>query len=749
MRLLVLLIFLPFSLQGLSTDTTRIVSGKVFDVQTGEALPGANIIYGEGRGVITSLDGSFSFQSSENSFILTVRFIGYKSYTRNVIPADTGFLFFNIGLERLYTEIEQIVISAGKTEQRLSDLTVSMSLIKPEDILRIPVSDAEELIDRSPGIEILDGQASVRGGSGFSYGAGSRVLALTDGLPMIAPDAGNIKWSYLPFENVSQIEIIKGASSVLYGSSALNGIINFRSAWPDPKPSTRIETETGIYDAPAERKWIWWDGVRMYSSAMISHTRQIKNSDIALSGKVTMDPGYRYLNNENSGRLSFNYRKRGIRHEGIDYGFRLNAGMARKRDFILWENALTGALKQDTSTAQLLKGSFFTFDPFFNHKGKGRISHELKMRVQSTVNDFEGNKRNNSSTLSLFGEYLLKYRLNENMDIYTGLAGSAAKINSVFYGDHASSNLAVYSQLDARIGERLKLSGGVRAEMNRLDNISDELVPVFRAGVNYRAAPYTFLRTSWGQGYRYPSIAERHAATTLGSIRIFPNPYIEPESGWNSEIGIRQGIRTGDWSGQADLACFYTRNKDMIEYLFGLYADPFTGQFSLGFQSGNTEYSRIYGSELEFLLRRSFKNAQMNFGGGYLYTLPVEFNPVSMKNTGKYLKYRRKHSLKFSTTFQSGSFDFGMDFFYNSKMLEIDDVFLDESTRETILPGFYNYWMNNRKAYVLADVYCGLKLGKIVKLSFVVKNIGNTEYMGRPGDIRPQRSYVLKLSGSI
>lgn len=749
MRLLVLLIFLPFSLQGFSTDTIRIVSGKVFDVKTGEALPGANIIYGNGRGVITSLDGSFSFHSSENSFILNVRFIGYKSYTRNVIPADTGSLFFNIGLERLYTEIEQIVISAGKTEQRLSDLTVSMSLIKPEDILRIPVSDAEELIDRSPGIEILDGQASVRGGSGFSYGAGSRVLALTDGLPMIAPDAGNIKWSYLPFENVSQIEIIKGASSVLYGSSALNGIINFRSAWPGPKPSTRIETETGIYDTPADRNWMWWEGVRMYSSAMISHTRQIKNSDIALSGKVTMDPGYRYLNNENSGRFSFSYRKRSIRHKGIDYGFRLNAGMARKRDFILWENALTGALKQDTSTAQLLNGSFFTFDPFFNHKGKGRFSHELKMRVQSTVNDFEGNKRNNSSTLSLFGEYLLKYKLNGNMNFYAGISGTAARINSVFYGDHASSNLALYSQMDARIGERIKLSGGVRAERNRLDNISDELVPVFRAGINYRVAPYTFLRSSWGQGYRYPSIAERHAATTLGSIRIFPNPYIEPESGWNSEIGIRQGIGAGEWSGQADLACFYTRNKDMIEYLFGLYADPFTGQFSLGFQSGNTEYSRIYGTELEFLLRRSFKNAQLNIGGGYLYTLPVEFNPVSMKNTGKYLKYRRKHSLKLSSSANSGPVELGMDLFYNSKMLEIDDVFLDESTRETILPGFYNYWMNNRKGYVIADVYCGLKLGKIVKLSFAVKNIGNTEYMGRPGDIRPQRSYVLKLSGSI
>ena len=55
--------------------------------------------------------------------------------------------------------------------------------------------------------------------------------------------------------------------------------------------------------------------------------------------------------------------------------------------------------------------------------------------------------------------------------------------------------------------------------------INDKIVPIFRTGINWQAADYTFLRASFGQGYRYPSIAEKYASTTLGSVKIFPNPY--------------------------------------------------------------------------------------------------------------------------------------------------------------------------------------------------------------------------------
>jgi TonB-dependent SusC/RagA subfamily outer membrane receptor len=65
---------------------------------------------------------------------------------------------------------------------------------------------------------------------------------------MLAADRGDAKWNFVPIENVEQIEIIKGASSVLYGSSALNGVIAVRTAWPSTTPESSITMYHGIYD---------------------------------------------------------------------------------------------------------------------------------------------------------------------------------------------------------------------------------------------------------------------------------------------------------------------------------------------------------------------------------------------------------------------------------------------------------------------------------------------------------------------
>ena len=137
-------------------------------------------------------------------------------------------------------ELGLIVVSAGKFEQRIEDVTVSMNVIKPKLIEEKNTTTMEDIIDQSPSVNIIDGQANIRGGSGWSYGAGSRVAVLVDDLPMLTADAGDVKWSFLPVENVEQIEVLKGASSVLFGSSAMNGIINVRTAYPKDTPQTRI-----------------------------------------------------------------------------------------------------------------------------------------------------------------------------------------------------------------------------------------------------------------------------------------------------------------------------------------------------------------------------------------------------------------------------------------------------------------------------------------------------------------------------
>ncbi|HPJ60906.1 MAG TPA: TonB-dependent receptor plug domain-containing protein, partial [Bacteroidales bacterium] len=231
-------------------DLTGTLRGRVTDRSTGEPLAGVYVIYGKNRGLTTESDGTYVIPGISGEVTVTFQLIGYRTFSVDVTIVEGETVVLDVVLETAVHEIDQVVVSASRTEQRIAELSVSMEIIKASFLKDNHISDAQELINKTPGIEIMDGQASVRGGSGFSYGAGSRVLALIDGLPMVAADAGNIKWQFLPLENLSQVEIIKGASSVLYGSSALNGVINFRTADAANIPKTQFYTEYGIFGNP-------------------------------------------------------------------------------------------------------------------------------------------------------------------------------------------------------------------------------------------------------------------------------------------------------------------------------------------------------------------------------------------------------------------------------------------------------------------------------------------------------------------
>jgi len=726
-----------------------IIKGKIFDNNTFEPLHGVYVIYEKTHGTTTDQNGLFSFKSDTGILNIAFQFTGYKSTKRSIVLITNDTVELNVGLDMDIQEIGQIVVSANKTEQKVAELTVSMDVIKTADFLKTHITNAQELINKTQGIEVLDGQASIRGGSGFSYGVGSRVLALIDGLPVISPDAGNIKWQFLPLENISQVEIIKGASSVLYGSSALNGIINFRTADPTNIPVTQSFAETGIYDKPKNKNWVWWDSPRLFSNVSFSHLQKIGKTDLGLGINLLIDNGYRKFNDQKLVRASLRLKHHNGKVKGLIYGVNINSGYTTKTDFILWEDADYGALKQDTSTVTLLHGTFIALDPFISFNNSGRFKHELRIRIQSSNNRFPVRVQNNSDAFSFYSEYQTNYMLSDFMNITAGISENLTRIFSNFYGDHNGMNIGVFTQVEVQPIPRLKMVAGLRVEQNSLDGEQDKIVPIFRTGINWQAAEYTFLRASFGEGYRYPSIAEKYASTTLGSVKIFPNPFVQPESGWSSEVGIKQGILFGKINGEADLSLFFLQNRNLIEYPFGSYPDPITGISNPGFRADNVEQARVYGYELEFILNRGLGDFNTALTGGYTYTYPVEFNPVTHKNTDIYLKYRRKHSAKISLNTVYKKFDLGFSLIAKSKILNIDDVFLDESTRESILPGFYEYWLANNTGFLLLDGNLGYMLNKILSLSLAVKNITNTEYMGRPGDIQPQRNFSLRLSGKF
>ena len=749
MRLCISFLGLILCFASFGIDKGVIVKGRIIDASSLKPLSGVHIIYAKDMGTISDDEGKFLFYPDTGMLIIQFRFIGYESVTRELYVRQGDSLDLQIGLKPGIREIEEIVVSPGKTEQKISELTVSTILIKPEQIVKNQVLNAEELINQTSGIEVMDGQASIRGGSGYSYGAGSRVLVLIDGMPALAADAGNIKWQYLPLEMLSQVEIIKGASSVLYGSSALNGIINFRTSDAGFQPSTRFSMMFGSYGNPRREEWKWRETPGFFSKVSFSHSRKVGNTGLGISGRLLLDQGYRKLNEEKYGGMNFKLKHQSKKYAGLKYGFLLNAGYNPKTDFILWEDAEQGALVQNEATAMKFRGTLYSFNPFISLEKKNRFRHDLRFRSQLSINDLPDNPQNNSNAISYFTEYQLWYKLLEKLNVIVGASLNYSNIISNFHGDHRASNAAGFAQIDLKPTSRLKLIAGVRLERNTLDSLVEKVVPVFRSGLNFKAGSYTFLRASFGQGYRYPSIAEKFASTSTGGVIIFPNPEIQSESGWSSEIGIKQGISFRGLLGQSDISLFYTQNEDLIEYVFGIYPIPGTPDFDYGFRAVNIENSRVYGFEWEFALTKNFGQVKTGFQGGYTFMYPIEYNKISGKNTGVYLKYRRKHSFALRTSTSYKNFELGLNCYARSKILNIDDVFLNPSTRDLILPGFYEYWMDNNRGYLVLDGQLAYNFKKKYSISASVKNIFNTEYMGRPGDIMPQRTYSLQLSGKF
>ena len=177
-----------------------------------------------------------------------------------------------------------------------------MDLLKSGDIVKQAPTDLSAVLKTLPGVDVNDKQPSIRGGAGWTYGVGARSQILVDGMSILTPASGEINWNVIPMENVEQVEIIKGASSVLYGSSALNGVINVRTARPGLVPKTHITLYNGIYGNPDngnygyENNRFWkssyavkplmrrtvFNGLSnpLYDGMDFSHSRRINNFDV-------------------------------------------------------------------------------------------------------------------------------------------------------------------------------------------------------------------------------------------------------------------------------------------------------------------------------------------------------------------------------------------------------------------------------------------------------------------------------------
>lgn len=759
------------------------IKGFVTDAKTGDTLIGAIVSVDIKNAVATDLRGFFELKMPPGSYTLQCNMAGYALFKKPIQVNENETFGIFILMQDANTSLDEVVISAGKFEQKLSDVTVSMDIIKPSLIENKNATNLDVIINQVPGVTVSDGQASIRGGSGFSYGAGSRVLMLVDEMPMISADAGDIKWNYLPLENIEQVEVIKGASSALFGSSALNGVINLRTIYPKDKPMTSIITSFGSFDAPS-KTYKWWQGTTQFQKGInLSHAQKIGRFDLVLGGHLFTDDGFRMLETEERKRFNCNLKYNFKKIQGLAVGVNTNMMNTVGGLFFLWQSYDSAYIPQGR-TIQKYNNDRFNIDPFVTYFWKNN-KLSLRNRYFKTVN--RNDKGQGSSAELYYSELQYQKRFANNLNITTGAVYMEQQVlGDSLYGKHSGQNIAGYVQADKKFFDKLTVSVGLRGEFYKLDTAKtngylfphDRKVPlpfqpVARIGLNYHAFEYTFFRASFGQGYRFPSVAEKFVSTAVSSLKIYPNSSLQPERGYSAEVGVKQGFKLGGFKGFLDLAAFYTKYESMVEFVFDIYKPGgATGIFYqdiayAGFKSQNIGEAQITGYEASVSGTGKIGPIKVTLFSGYTFMNPINPNFDPAKDTLglpgiNVLKYRSKHLLKndiqldykflslgYSTRFQSKTENIDRRF-TQSILHEYNDIAngvnWDEVDATYILPGLNKNFGEFQKSVWVHDARISCKIGKYVKISFIVNNFTNVSYQARPGDLRAPTQYVGQLA---
>lgn len=766
------------------------IKGTVVDRVSNAPLIGAKLIASNGSKTLSDYEGKFELDCEKYPITIIVSLLQYVSDTIKVEKASE----ITIKLGEPEKDLDMVVVSAGRRKQAIEEVPVSMEIIRPQLIDNKGITDLEQAVDQTPGVFTMDGQVSIRGGSGFAYGAGSRVLLLWNGMPLLSGYAGDTQWNAIPMEQASQIEVMKGASSVLYGSGALNGVIALSEKEPGLKPETKVKVMSGFYGNPPRESLKWWSKTPIFQQIEAYRGQMFKKTGYTISTTLFHNDGYRQGETEYRGRVSGTIyllpQKINRLKAGIGYNFQIQ----KTGNFLIWQSDTSGYVPSggaDTSKAESTLtynlGQRLFIDPYIKYIDKKNNKHSLKTRMYYAYNGNINNPSQSNGAIIYYTDYQFQKQFGTAVTLTSGISNIYNVVTSNLFGNHTSNNAAIYSQYEHHIG-KLDISAGLRLEhfqmdgktgdsdfiLNKKDSVLIPFYPILRTGFHYEIAKYTHLRASIGQGIRYPSVAERFTQTSVGALNIFPNSSLKPEIGWAAELGIKQGVKIGDWKGMLDFAGFVNNYSNMIEFAFGLF-NPTNGNSLntstpeglaeylglidqgytinnlIGFRATNAEKASITGIDISFNSMGKIGEVELISLIGYTY-----MNPISLNNDPNYtvnnsdsttnmLKYRFNHLAKADIEANWKQFSIGISNRYSSFMRNIDRVFEEDIAGTYILPGLKQYRQKYNKGNLVFDVRVGYKINENFRVGLIANNVFNAEYTSRPGDIQPPRNFMAQL----
>ncbi len=551
---------LIFFSNNISAQTFSI-KGRIVDSQS-IPLQGVNVVLiNTGFGAATDVDGYYELTNipAEN-YTIEFSAIGYEKVRRENIVIQNKSLTLDIVLTKEVIETEEVIVTAGKYEQKKSDLTVSSEVIHSEELENRNFSNLEDAIRFVPGVTMTDDQISIRGSSGYSRGTGARALMAIDGLPFYTGDTGEIVWEMIPVTELARIEIIKGASSSLYGSAAIGGVLNCVTRNISEKPLTIINGFYGMYGRPAYDEWDWSGERRPFNGLTLSHSQQIDKFGFNISFTRLEDASYR---EDDDFKKYIGFLKTVYNFTPVSsLTFIANTFNKRAGNFLYWKNSRNALIPPDQNEGDQIETDRYLFGLIYS----SLLNDDLLLNLRGSYyrNYFVDNEiPANESTSNLYrGEIQLHKTLSKFVSLTGGIEGIASAVRSSLFGNPHSFQTGIYLLSDINFSFPLIASIGVRYDYSKLDTLDGTGAISPKLGLNYKLTNELVLRSAFGIGFRAPSIAEAFTSTSTAGITVKPNPNIQPEHNYTFEIGLNYNYST---LFNLDVAVFLSDYKDLIE----------------------------------------------------------------------------------------------------------------------------------------------------------------------------------------
>jgi outer membrane receptor for ferrienterochelin and colicins len=425
-------------------------------------------------------------------------------------------------------KLEEIVVTATKTPHKLEDVPVETVLISQEDIKNSNAKNVSEILKDVPGFYIRG--ENVPGSSsylsrlrGFDFDRGYGLI-LIDGERVLGGGMGEygISINQIPVEMIERIEIVKGPSSVLYGSDAIAGVVNIITK---PIPEKPLFTLNAGY------------GSEETSMASISYGQKFKNIGVLLSAQSEKSERGRYSASKDKFEAKHIMTK-------LLYSIseNVNFSVGMNYDKSEWQYQIDEKIKFSPSLELTLPDtSVLKFKGYWNRLNMDSFSPGYTRRFGDiTYNDAEVQYSRLFGKIHLATagvEYLLR-------DINASFADKQDKVWSFYLQDEMTPKPFSI------------VFGG------RLDNHSlygTEFNP--KASIMWEISDKTRLRASVGRAFKSPTIRQLYVFFKHGNWWNRPDPDLNPEVSWGYSAGVEQIISDRI---SANLSLYRNDVKDII-----------------------------------------------------------------------------------------------------------------------------------------------------------------------------------------